>query len=69
MSVQLSDENSYDGGALIIYYSGEQYIAPAKQFIEAIHAKFEEFHGYKDPEIMDNQAPEELEDIRHLAGI
>lgn len=48
---------------------GEQYIAPAKQFIEAIHAKFEEFHGYKDPEIMDNQAPEELEDIRHLAGI
>ena len=48
---------------------GEQYIAPAKQFIEAIHAKFEEFHGYKDPEIMDDQAPEELEDIRHLAGI
>ena len=48
---------------------GEQYIDPAKQFIEAIHAKFEEFHGYKDPEIMDDQAPEELEDIRHLAGI
>ena len=48
---------------------GEQFINPAKQFIEAIHAKFEEFHGYKDPEIMDAQAPEELEDIRHLAGI
>lgn len=28
MSVQLSDENSYDGGDLIIYYSGEKYIAP-----------------------------------------
>ena len=28
MSVQLSDENSYDGGDLIIHYGGEQYIAP-----------------------------------------
>ena len=28
MSVQLSDENTYDGGDLIIYYGGEQYIAP-----------------------------------------
>ena len=28
MSVQLSDENSYDGGNLIIHYGGEQYIAP-----------------------------------------
>ena len=28
MSVQLSDENSYDGGDLIIYYSGDKYIAP-----------------------------------------
>ena len=28
MSVQLSDENSYDGGDLIIYYGGEKYITP-----------------------------------------
>ena len=28
MSVQLSDKNSYEGGDLIIYYGGEQYIAP-----------------------------------------
>ena len=28
MSVQLSDENSYGGGDLIIHYGGEQYIAP-----------------------------------------
>ena len=28
ITVQLSDENSYDGGDLIIYYSGEHYIAP-----------------------------------------
>ena len=28
MSVQLSDKKSYDGGDLIIYYGGEQYIAP-----------------------------------------
>ena len=48
---------------------GEQYIAPAKQFIEAIKLKFEEFNGYKDPELMDNQTPEELDHIRHLAGI
>ena len=27
ISVQLSDENSYDGGDLIVYYGGEKYIA------------------------------------------
>lgn len=48
---------------------GEEYIAPAKQFIEAIKMKFEEFNGYKDPELMDDQTPEELDHIRHLAGI
>ena len=48
---------------------GESFINPAKQFIEAINAKFEEYNGYKDPELMDDQAPEELIDIRHLAGI
>ncbi len=32
---------------------GEQFINPAKAFIEAINAKFEEFHGYKDSELMD----------------
>jgi LysM repeat protein len=33
---------------------GENFIEPAKKFIEAINAKFEEFNGYKDPELMDN---------------
>ena len=33
---------------------GEQYINPAKSFIEAINTKFEEFNGYKDPELMDD---------------
>ena len=30
---------------------GEQYINPAKSFIEAINAKFEEINGYKDPDL------------------
>ena len=30
---------------------GEQYINPAKAFIEAINAKFEEINGYKDPDL------------------
>ena len=34
---------------------GESFINPAKQFIEAINAKFEEYNGYKDPELMDNE--------------
>ena len=46
---------------------GEQYINPAKQFIEMINAKFEEFNGYKDPELMDDA--DELDDIRRIAGI
>jgi len=33
---------------------GEQFINPAKQFIEAINAKFEEINGYRDPELMDD---------------
>lgn len=37
---------------------GEQYINPAKQFIEMINAKFEELHGYKDPELMDDYTDE-----------
>ena len=48
---------------------GEGFIDPAKQFIEAINAKFEEVNGYKDPDFIDNQPPEQLADIRHLAGI
>ena len=28
MSVQLSDEKSYEGGDLIVYYGGDKYIAP-----------------------------------------
>ena len=46
---------------------GEQFINPAKQFIEMINAKFEEFNGYKDPELMDDA--DELDDIRRIAGI
>ena len=37
---------------------GEQYIDPAKAFIEAINAKFEEFNGYRDPELMDDMTDE-----------
>ena len=48
---------------------GEQFINPAKQFIEAINAKFEEINGYKDPELMDDQVPEEHNDIMRLAGL
>ena len=33
---------------------GEEYVETAKQFIEAVNAKFEEFNGYKDPELMDD---------------
>ena len=32
---------------------GEQYINHAKKFIEMINAKFEEVHGYKDPDFVD----------------
>jgi len=46
---------------------GEQYIDPAKQFIEMINAKFEEINGYKDPDLMDDTS--ELDDIRRIAGI
>jgi len=46
---------------------GEQFINPAKQFIEMINAKFEEFNGYKDPELTDDT--NELDDIRRIAGI
>ena len=28
MSVQLSDENTYDGGDLIIYFGGKHFVAP-----------------------------------------
>lgn len=37
---------------------GEQFINPAKAFIEAINAKFEEINGYRDPELMDDMTDE-----------
>jgi len=37
---------------------GEQYINPAKAFIEAINAKFEEFNGYRDPELAEDDVEE-----------
>ena len=46
---------------------GEQFITPAKKFIEMINAKFEEINGYKDPELTDDT--NELDDIRRIAGI
>ena len=46
---------------------GEKFIEPAKAFIEAINAKYEEINGYKDPELMDDT--KELDDIRRIAGI
>lgn len=47
---------------------GEQFINPAKQFIEMINAKFEEFNGYKDPELMDDDEMEES-GILYKAGV
>ena len=32
---------------------GEKFIEPAKSFIEAINAKFEEINGYKDPDLIE----------------
>ena len=46
---------------------GEQYITPAKQFIEAINNKVAEVMGYREePVVQDNT---ELDSIRSLAGI
>ena len=47
---------------------GEQFINPAKQFIEMINAKFEEFNGYKDPDLMDDDEMEES-GILYKAGV
>ena len=47
---------------------GEEFINPAKQFIEMINAKFEEFNGYKDPDLMDDDEMEES-GILYKAGI
>ena len=37
---------------------GEEYINPAKSFIEAVNAKFEEFNGYRDPELQEDPISE-----------
>ena len=37
---------------------GEEYINPAKSFIEAVNAKFEEFNGYRDPELSEDPISE-----------
>lgn len=47
---------------------GEKFIEPAKKFIEAINAKYEEFNGYKDPELMD-ESTKEVDRIKELSGI
>jgi hypothetical protein len=48
---------------------GEQYITPAKQFIEMINNKVAEVMGYKDNELEDAQASQEQNDIMRLAGL
>jgi len=45
---------------------GDEYIAPAKKFIEMIDNKMAEMYGYRDSELEDNT---ELEGIRSLAGL
>jgi hypothetical protein len=47
---------------------GEEYIEPAKKFIEMINNKVAEMYGYKEPEevVQDNT---ELDSIRSLAGL
>ena len=47
---------------------GEQFIDPAKQFIEMINAKFEDFNGYKDPDLMDDEEMDES-GILYKAGV
>lgn len=47
---------------------GEQFINPAKQFIEMINAKFEDFNGYKDPDLMDDEEMDES-GILYKAGV
>mgnify|MGYP005622938829 CR=1 FL=1 len=46
---------------------GEQFIEPAKAFIEQIQAKFEEFQMHTQPQQM--EAPDEYERMRELAGL
>lgn len=48
---------------------GEQYINPAKAFIEAINAKFEEINGYRDSELVDDTSSADLDSIKALAGL
>ena len=46
---------------------GEQYIEPAKQFLEKINNRVSEVMGYREePVVQDNT---ELDSIRSLAGI
>jgi len=54
---------------------GEQYINPAKAFIEAISNKVAEIRGFKEPELADNVeeiepvVSQEENDIKRLAGL
>jgi len=48
---------------------GEQFIEPAKQFIEQINAKFEEFQMRTQPQQMEAPDTGDYDRMRELAGL
>jgi hypothetical protein len=48
---------------------GENFIEPAKQFIEAIHSKFEEFQMRENPQEMEPQVDFGFDRMKELAGL
>ena len=48
---------------------GEQYINPAKSFIEAVNAKFEEFQMHTQPQQMEAPDTGDYDRMRELAGL
>jgi hypothetical protein len=47
---------------------GEEFIDPAKQFIERINTKVAEMSGYREPEVV-VQDGTDFQDMRRLAGL
>ena len=48
---------------------GEQFINPAKEFIEQIQAKFDEHQMQAQPQQMEEPSTSEYDRIRELAGL
>ena len=48
---------------------GDEYIEPAKQFIEMINNKVAEMYGYRDTDMQFDEGNEEFDRIRELAGL